>query len=391
MEDISSLYPRLDEALDETAYLWRPQPFLDPYPAWLERYPHLLPVLMALSDEAVDDLNNQPGAATKWLSEHLPEEQGVRFMHEALALPEASESLSLFDLPTHWAWEVPGKKQAQIMALVRAMPDVEGPLLDWCGGKGHLGRLLALTHQQPVTTLEWDAALCHSGEGLAKRMHLPHHFCCQDALTVKATEMKAKHAVALHACGQLHRHLLFAGVEAGLQRLDVVPCCYYKGVGEYYSSFTRGKRLRLTAQDVRLAVTETVTASMAQRRRQQRLRAWKLGFDAWRREGLGLPYRSFKPLPSYLEQTSFETVLAFLCQRETLALPTLPAHWEARGLQREREVARFSIVRHAFRRAIELWLVFDMASFMSNAGYQVSLRQFCPPSLTPRNLWLSAR
>ena len=52
---------------------------------------------------------------------------------------------------------------------------------------------------------------------------------------------------------------------------------------------------------------------------------------------------------------------------------------------------RLSIVRHAFRRPLEVWLALDLGLFLEGAGYEVSLGTFCPRRLTPRNLLLSAR
>ena len=38
--------------------------------------------------------------------------------------------------------------------------------------------------------------------------------------------------------------------------------------------------------------------------------------------------------------------------------------------RRQREVMRLSIVRHAFRRPLELWLLLDMAVFLEEQGWQ---------------------
>jgi hypothetical protein len=51
---------------------------------------------------------------------------------------------------SRWAWEIPGRKQQQIEAFAAAARPAAMPVLDWCGGKGHLGRLLALQWQLGV-------------------------------------------------------------------------------------------------------------------------------------------------------------------------------------------------------------------------------------------------
>ena len=52
---------------------------------------------------------------------------------------------------------------------------------------------------------------------------------------------------------------------------------------------------------------------------------------------------------------------------------------------------RLESVRLAFRRPLELWLVCDMAVYLEQHGCRVNLGSFCTPSITPRNLLLSAR
>jgi len=52
---------------------------------------------------------------------------------------------------------------------------------------------------------------------------------------------------------------------------------------------------------------------------------------------------------------------------------------------------RLSIVRHAFRRPLEVWLALDLAVRLENDGYAVDLGRFCERPLTPRNLLISAR
>jgi hypothetical protein len=54
------------------------------------------------------------------------------------------------------------------------------------------------------------------------------------------------------------------------------------------------------------------------------------------------------------------------------------AHWQAVGEQRRSEVRRLELVRHAFRRALEMWLVLDLALGLEEAGFTVTVGTFCP-------------
>ena len=266
----------------------------------------------------------------------------------------------------HWTWEIPGRKREQIEAFAAAAGPGKQPVLDWCGGKGHLGRLLALAWQQPVHTLDIDAGLCEAGNSLARRANARQEFVVSDALTVADWPQAGQHAVALHACGELHRRLVREGVGKGVGAFDVAPCCYYRGLGDNYRPLSDNLTLQLTRDDTRLAVTETVTSSARETRQRDRgisnsHRQMSLGRTGTRSRGL--------PMPS----------------------TGVASEFEMQGWQRRDEVMRFSIVRHAFRRAIEVWLVLDLACYLEERGYAVALGSFCERHLTPRNLLISAR
>jgi hypothetical protein len=380
---------RLDAALSSSRDWWQPQPFCESRPAWCAAHPAITEKLLALDDAAAEALNDDARLAAEVLQSALPDLPEVL----ALATLPARTGHSLQTAGDRWAWEIPGRKRRQIEAFANAMRPGTGEIIDWCGGKGHLGRLLALEHGVPVRTLDIDASLCAAGETLAERLRVPQKFHVADALTAGNWPQAGQHAVALHACGELHRSLLKRGAECGTARLDVAPCCYHRGVGEFYQPLSGGAQLRLRRDDTRLAVTESVTAPARERRQRDRRMAWKLGFDAWRRQCAGDAYRTFKPVPEAWMRASFGEFITAMAQRENLPPPSSAdgERLEASGWQRQREVARLSIVRHAFRRALEVWLALDLAVFLEERGYAVELGEFCRRELTPRNLLISAR
>lgn len=380
---------QLDALLLNFHALWHPQPFREIRPAWCRQWPALTVELLALSDEAVVHLNDDGAAALTLLARHLPEVAALAALVDVQVRPGAA----LTDYGPHWAREIPGRKLQQIEAFAAAARCCSRPVLDWCGGKGHLGRLLAQQWQMPVQTLEIDPVLCSEGEALARRGGLAHEFVVADALTAANLPTAGQHVVALHACGDLHRRLITQGVEAQVMRFDIAPCCYYRGVAERYQPLSSGLRLVLQRDDTRLAVTESVTAAPRETRQRDRAIAWKLGFDSYRRTVSGDTYKNFKPVPESWVRGSFADFLARMNCRE--GLPALAAEkvaaFEAAGWQRQREVMRLSIVRHAFRRALEIWLGLDLGVFLEERGYAVDIGSFCERQLTPRNLLISAR
>ena len=141
-------------------------------------------------------------------------------------------------------------------------------------------------------------------------------------------------------------------------------------------------------------MTETVTASPRLTRQRDKEMAWKLGFDTLRRDlSEDSAYRSFKPVPPAWFRGDFTQFANLMAQRENLVVPSanLLAGFEQRGWQRQREVMRLSIVRHAFRRPLEIWLVLDLACYLEQQGYAVKIGRFCERQLTPRNLLISAQ
>lgn len=386
---LSERQRQLDALLLVFRPLWHPQPFCELRPAWCEQWPALAAELLALSEDQVAHFNDDGNAALGLLARHLPEVAEIAALAELPRLPaRAMPALDAF-----WDREIPGRKRAQIEAFAAAAAVSGQPVLDWCGGKGHLGRLLALAWQVPVHSLDFDAALCDDGRALALRIGVDHAFIHADALAVEGWPQAGQHGVALHACGELHRRLIREGAAHGASGLDVAPCCYYRGIEAHYRPLSGPLQLQLSRDDTRLAVTETVTAKARETRQRDQALAWKLGFDAWRRRVGDGAYRTFKPVPERWLRAPFAQFMQQMIARE--GLPPLPesaaAEFEQAGWRRRREVMGFSIARHAFRRALEIWLALDLAVYLENSGYSVRLGSFCERALTPRNLLVSAR
>lgn len=381
---------RLDALLADHAGLWRPQPFREARPAWCEYLPELARELLALDDGEVAVLEQDSVALGRLLARYVP---AVAELGVLARLPRRAAAV-LSGGSAHVQWEIPGRKWAQIEAFAHAVGEARGPLLEWCGGKGHLGRLLALHHGVTVDTLERDAILCADGEWLAGRAGVTQAFIVEDAFSAPADALlPGRHVVALHACGDLHRSLVRRGIAAGVAALDIAPCCYHLA-DKIYRPWSTWSRLELGRDDLRLAVTETVTAPPRETRQRERERAWKLGFDRLRREVSGEDrYVPFKPTPRQWLNLGFRGFCEALAARQDLVLPP-EVGWdrlEEEGRQRLGEVKRLSLLRHAFRRPLEVWLVLDLAAYLVEHGYRVDVGTFCPRQVTPRNILLSAR
>ncbi|PKO88249.1 MAG: methyltransferase [Betaproteobacteria bacterium HGW-Betaproteobacteria-10] len=380
---------QLDDLLWAFHDLWHPQPFCQSRPNWCQSWPVLADELLKLDDADVIHLNIDGMAALALLARHIPAVAEIAALAE---LPRRPVS-ALIEQCSSWAWEIPGRKKQQIEAFASVSQCTAHSVIDWCGGKGHLGRLLALQWRLPVHTLEIDPILCADGAVLASRQGLNHEFLNIDALTAADWPKPRQHAVALHACGDLHRRLIEHGASVGVARFDIAPCCYHRGIETAYQPLSGKLRTALTRADVRLAVTETVTASARLTMQRDKEMAWKLGFDNYRRAVSVDDYQSFKPVPAAWFRGGFGEFLSLMAERQGLPPPgsAISGEFEAAGWRRQHEVMRLSIVRHAFRRALEIWLALDLAVYLENRGYSVEVGRFCERQLTPRNLLISAQ
>ncbi|MBY5991632.1 methyltransferase [Ferrimonas balearica] len=270
--------------------------------------------------------------------------------------------------------------------------------MEWCAGKGHLGRLVALTGQARVTSLEWDPTLCQEGERLAQRAHAKQRFVCADALGPEATGLLTPklHAIALHACGDLHRRLLEHAVLSQSQGLTLSPCCYHLTEAKHYQALSQqGQRqaLALSRDELRIAVQETATAPQRVRRLRGLEMAYRLGLRTLIRERW--PTRVNEGIPSCPKaqlSDGFETFCRWAMARKGFVLEVVPdwAALEASGWQQWHQLRRFSLLRGLFARPVELYLVLDRVRFLEEQGYRVRLSRFTERGVTPRNLLIQA-
>jgi hypothetical protein len=295
--------------------------------------------------------------------------------------------------------DVPGRKWQQIEAFASRLSFASQPThwLDWCSGKGHLGRRLLGAGQQ-LTCVEYDPLLVASGQALSQRHHLHALHVEQDVLATNASAvLSANHTpIALHACGDLHVRLMLLASAAGCLHMAIAPCCYNRiSRSEYQALSSAGSAsfLQLSLEDLALPMSETVTAGARVRRQRDTSMARRLAFDLLQRQVRGVDeYLPTPSLPSAWLDKPFANYcrdLADLKELSTVGTPDWAA-LEAAGWQRLAEVRNLELLRGLFRRPLELWLNLDRALFLTEQGYAVRLGTFCESALTPRNFLLLA-
>ncbi|MGG5290565.1 methyltransferase [Pseudomonas shirazensis] len=390
-EQLLARFHALDQFLVEHQALWKPRPFTALQIDWEQHYPELASWLRQRSLEDAE-ASLDPHLAPAPYPQLATQAQQLTALDELpdAGLPPAGHRLDV---------NVPGRKWQQIEAFSRRLGFRQQThhWLDWCAGKGHLGRRLLQPGQQ-LTCLEYNPELVAAGQALSDHHKLPAQHLHQDVMAADSARCldQSKSVVALHACGDLHVRLLQLAASQGCQHIALAPCCYNRIQADTYqalSSPARASTLQLDLDDLGLPLSETVTAGARVRRQRDTSMARRLGFDLLQREQRQSD--SYLPTPSlpvsWLDKTFSEYCqdLAALKQVRLTGNPDWEA-LEAAGWQRLAQVRNLERVRNLFRRPLELWLVLDRALYMQEQGYNVRLGLFCDYALTPRNLLLLA-
>jgi len=388
--DVEARFRALDAFLTEHQGLWRPRPFTHRQLPWEHQHPELAQWLRRRSLADAESSHNQP--------HELPAPAPFpQLAAQALRLSAVDKLPTQPLAPARHRLnvDVPGRKWQQIEAFGAALRFAQTPRhwLDWCAGKGHLGRRLLHTGQQ-LTCLEYDPALISSGQALSDHHQLPVAHRLQDVLA-DVTLSAAHTPVALHACGDLHVRLLQLASAAGCKQLALAPCCYNRIHADHYQPLSgagRASALQLSVDDLGLPLSETVTAGKRVRQQRDTSMARRLGFDHLQRQLRHCD--TYLPTPS-LPGSWLDKPFADYC-RELAGLKGLStgeqdwATLEAHGWRRLAEVRNLELLRGLFRRPLELWLVLDRALFLREQGYKVEVGSFCETTLTPRNLMVLA-
>ncbi|MGL6121695.1 MAG: methyltransferase, partial [Shewanella sp.] len=320
-----------------------------------------------------------------------------------------------FDDEAHFSAHIKGRKWQQITAFVQHLPQLNLPVLEWCAGKGHLGRLIAKARGVEVVSLEWQAPLCDAGQAFADQWQLLQTFICADAFAIgvehsstavneqvdhplSANPLTARQqAVALHACGDLHVRLLTLAAKAGTQALAISPCCYHLIQASHYqplSTLAQQSNVKLSRHDLQLPLQQSVIANPKQQALRHQEIAWRLGFDSLQRQCRQID--EYLPLPT-LKQSQLSGSFTDFClwaaesKAVNLAKTTDIEAWLDVGRQRQQLTRRIDLVAHLFRRVLEQWLILDRAIFLQEQGYDVCVGEFCANSVTPRNTLILAQ
>ncbi|GIU07448.1 methyltransferase [Shewanella sp. c952] len=407
-------FKQLERLLCASRPLWQNRSFECAQLPWSEAFPALAETVWQLADIELDEIDacqsrlnvlllpslrkDLLAAGKDWnLSLLLPNSLTAADTEVNTSTDTATEPLLDFGDMAHFSAHIKGRKWHQITAFSAKIPASNLPVLEWCAGKGHLGRLIAKLNQRSVTSLEWQQNLCDAGQQFADKWQLPQRFICADAFDAQQQQLKKEQlAVALHACGDLHVTLLKHARQAGTKQLVISPCCYHLIKAKFYqplSNVAKETELLLSRADLQLPLQQSTIAS--EKHKQYRLKeiAWRLAFDSLQREMRQVD--EYLPVPSIKQSQlsgSFEAFCRWAAASKQVVLNESIdwTHYQALGYERQRLTRRIDIVAHLFRAVLEKWLLLDRVCYLEESGYRVELSEFCANSVSPRNALISA-
>ncbi|MCQ8879238.1 SAM-dependent methyltransferase [Pseudoalteromonas shioyasakiensis] len=386
---LAEQFTALDDFLFSTRQYWQCTAFdYDELP-----WPTLEPILAALTDEQVAELDSDQDALYRFFTPYIT---GLENLAGLCTLVTAQVKRT--EYPFWLSNGIKGRKFEQLQDFVAALGEQTKPVLEWCAGKGHLGRMLAFNQAPSVHSIELQQHLCDQGQHSAQQQGLAMRFSQADVLKDDVSNhfTQQQHAVALHACGALHQSFMQQACNAQTKQISLSPCCYHLFTDDVYIAMSeRAKRseLKLRHRDLKLALQETVTAPSRVAKVRKTEVEWRLGFDAMRKAITGsTSYVSVPSVNKAVFSDSFKAFCAWAAEKKSLELPQDIdyEYFLQKGKIRKKVTERIELVRHVFRRAIEVWLVLDRALYLQQQGYQVTVKTFCEKQLTPRNILIQA-
>jgi len=390
--ELTAQLSALDQLLLSFQSLWKPEPFQHMTLEWQTHYPELSQALLNLSEAELASLKASPSELIQTIDDHLSLKGQLVQLSHSKQLPDLQTSDN--KIPDRLKSGIPGRKWQQIEAFNAHLPYAKH-YTDWCCGKGHLSRLISHQKESKIDGLEYDAILCDKGNQLSKSLNLDVNIHQQDVLKpIQQQECLDNHQIALHACGDLHRSLITVAAAHHSPAITFSPCCYHLTNEETYQCISSFKSaLTLTREDLKLAVQETVTAPGRDQKSRQTLKMWRLAFDLIQRDITGID--TYQPCPSTpysILSSGFEALVDKFAAHLSINIPNSLNYekYLKQAEERLNQVERLELARHGFRRALELWLVYDRALYLCEQGYQVNIGTFCDRSLTPRNLMIQA-
>ncbi len=380
----------LDQLLTRHQALWSESVWANPTPNWANAYSDLFEQVIGVQSTSDNQLIHSPPHAS-WLEE--TDFKARQDLIDIQTLSNANRIETSFNNLSNRAFQgIKGRKIEQIKSILSLLND-QLPVFEWCCGKGHLARLHGRAHSLSGMGLELDPALCTTGEELAQKQGVELSIRSANALLDNSPLPKHHQIVALHACGDLHTHLIDRCASEHPAHVTIAPCCFHRSVHSTYvtkSTHSRTSTLLLDQSTLRLISEETTHASAREQRYTLQSQLWRLAFNVL------IDSDNYIPTPS-LGQGDFKNGFTHFVdnQLQRLSLNRVFTDQELtqaldKGRSLQQRYHQLSMVRQLFAPALELWIVLDLAIYLEEQGFYVKVGSFCDKQIAARNLIIQA-
>lgn len=363
----------------------RGRPFWEETLSWEGKYPEISTFLRSWTSEEVEKFERCPHLHPKSPSLLVDIFESARGLTDLPNLYD--EKLSL---PQQLSYNIKGRKWAQITHVISVMNGSYSGIVDWCCGKGHLGRTLSHVFDVPLQGLDIDEELIIQARKLSESRS-QHQFTKCDVLKKGEVPILDGTIVALHSCGSLLDRAIETMLDQKLRQGIFVSCCYHRIQTSHWipkSQKCANENVQLDVFELRIPSTFEYSASTKIRKRRRREMLYRVSFDLLLRDLCGnQEYQKIASVPDAWKDLSFEEFVQNISRREHILIPqqiNLIQYLEM-GQQKLNQIRGLGSLRSLFSRLIELLVIGDRALWLQEKGREAVVGIFAPEEVTPRN------
>jgi hypothetical protein len=335
-------------------------------------------------------------------------------IEELSRLPQAPELPPMSENAFTFLYVTP-KKQHEIRKLAPYVyhfyhqHQVKG-VVDIGGGIGLLAQTLCNQYNLKVMSLDMDPALQKTGRERHEKNHrYPDNKVSYHLIKVAADEPQFKAllnpdlmTIGLHACGALSLDQIHATVKNQVNNLINFGCCYYKIASnpeaQNISSFARSLPSKIIQSPFALTLS-----TRAHKKMNDKDYTFKLKVKFYRYAMHFLLHDEYK-MPGMvtlgnthpkLYAESFGVYALDQLQRISVipkhSIEELNSYFsDVRRQELIWKMLAAGLIRNAFGRPLEIYLLLDRAIYLEEHGYQAELMEFFDEEKSPRNIGLAA-
>lgn len=328
---------------------------------------------------------------------------------EALSVvPKIPELPSFPEKKNSFLYMIP-KKQHEIKRLAPFVNEFYrteeiDKILDIGGGIGHLAQTLSSHYGLQTASLDMDPVLQQTGKERngTELVEYIHVKVDENDETFQKLLTKNHMTLGLHTCGPLAVHQLKAGAKQQIKGMINFGCCYEK-----LQKFPQAQNLSQAAKELDSPIVfnffALTLATRAHRKMTEKDHELKKKVKYYRYAIHMLLHDEYdiKELKTLgnsspkLYDEDFATYVTHQFERLDLPLRHSSSELNAYLNQSARQELLWNmltaeLIRNAFGRLMELYLLLDRVLYLEEQGYRVELLEFFDEPLSPRNLGIVA-